>query len=518
MRSRSARDRPAGVRRGSPAAPRSGSPGRTARRGREPARPLASPADASFARGEDALRRGDFAAAAASFSDAAALDRKDGRTGPLGESLLRFAEAQQLLGGRGEALTAVREALALAAAAGNGAQIARARGALGGLLVELGANAQARSELEAAVAAAQAATLPGVAAVAQNNLGNLFARQSDPANALTAYAQARTLAEQAGDPALAARAQANAARASVDRGELDAALAALDDAATRARGLPTSFEKAYLLINIARSTDRLRAAHPSERKPLLLRSHALLVDALAVGGGDRRRAVAILGAGLSRRALRRGRTQRRGARAHAPGQLPGAARGRRRFALSLARAGRAVAAAAGPARCRDRRVPGGARDRGAAAQRARDERRRGSGFVPREPGTALLRARRSAAGARGAGSGRRAGAAGPRERAEDGRAAQGRRAARLLPRRVRRCRPREAHERRPGVRVRGDRVSDPAAGPHRAAALDDAGASSASACPRPPRASRSRSRTSAVCSRSARRASISSPPSSCIAG
>jgi len=266
-------------------------------RAAEPATPASIPADAVFARGEDALRRGDFTTAAASFSEAVRLNQTAGRSGAQRESLLRLAEAQQALGGNGEALKAVRDAISLATAAGDTAQIGRARAALGSLYVELGADAQARAELEGAIAVAKAENEPGVAAVAQNNLGNLFARQHDPARAVTAYEEARTLAEQAGDGALAARAQANAGRATIDRGELDAALALLDDAGTRTHDLPASFEKAYSLINIARSFDRVRAARPASRKQLLLRSHALLVEAETVAGeiNDGRSAAYALG-------------------------------------------------------------------------------------------------------------------------------------------------------------------------------------------------------------------------------
>ena len=238
--------------------------------------------DAAFARGELALKRGDFATAAAGFARAVELDHAAGRRGAECEAWLRLAEAQQRLGAHAEALKSVRAAIALASAAGDGAQLARGRGALGGLYLALGARQRARVELEAASDAARAAKLPGIAAVARNNLGNALAADRDFARALAAYAEAGSLAAQAGEPALAARAQANAARASIDAGDPEAGLALVDDAAALARSLPASSDQAFLLINLARSVDRARALLPAQRKPLLLRSHALLLEAQAI--------------------------------------------------------------------------------------------------------------------------------------------------------------------------------------------------------------------------------------------
>jgi CHAT domain-containing protein len=239
-------------------------------------------ADAAQARGVEALRRGDFQAASANLGEAARLDRTLGRRDAERESLLLLAEAQQALGAFAEAASSLRACLALAEAAGDPVQTARARGALGNLYLVLGEEALARRELEGALAAAKAAKLAGVAAVAQNNLGNLFAGQGEAALALAAYAEARKLALQAGDAELVARVQANAGRVNVERGQYDAALEQLEDSAARTRALPASFEKAYLLINLSRSLDRIRQARPEQRGPLMLRSHALLTEADAV--------------------------------------------------------------------------------------------------------------------------------------------------------------------------------------------------------------------------------------------
>jgi CHAT domain-containing protein len=271
-------------------------PARAADPGPAASQPAAA-ADAARNRGEDALRRGDFRAAASNLREAARLEQALGRRAAERESLLRLAEAQQALGAYGEAAASLRTCLALAEQSGDAAQITRARGALGNLHLAMGESELARRQLEAVLASARAADLPGIAGVAQNNLGNLFAAQGDAPMALAAYAEARKLAQQSGDAALAARAAANAGRVDLDRGRPDAALPLLDQAEKGTRALPASFEKSYLLINLARSFGRIRAVRPDQREALTLRSHGLLVEAEAVAAetGDGRSASYALG-------------------------------------------------------------------------------------------------------------------------------------------------------------------------------------------------------------------------------
>jgi CHAT domain-containing protein len=262
-----------------------------------PAAASAVAADAARNRGEDALRRGDFPAAAVSLREAARLEQALGRPAGQREALLRLAEAQQALGAYIDAVASLRSGLVLAEQAGDAAQIARVRGALGNLYLAMGEQELARRELEAAFATSKAAGALGIAAVAQNNLGNLFAARGDAPMALAAYTKTLELAREAGDPALAAQAGANAGRVEIDRGRPDAALPLLETSEKQARALPASFEKAYLLINLSRSFDRIRAARPQQREALMLRSHSLLVEADKVAAeiGDGRSASYALG-------------------------------------------------------------------------------------------------------------------------------------------------------------------------------------------------------------------------------
>jgi CHAT domain-containing protein len=259
--------------------------------------PSAAAADAARSRGEDALRRGDFPAAAASLRESARLEQALGRHSAQREALLRLAEAQQALGAYIDAAASLRAGLVLAEQSGDAAQIARVRGALGNLYLAIGEQELARRELDTALSTSKAAGAPGIAAVAQNNLGNLFAAQGDAPMALAAYAQALQLALESDDPALAARVGANAGRVEAARGRPEAALLLLEPAEKRTRALPVSFEKAYLLINLSRSFDRIREARPEQRQALMLRSHSLLVeaDAVATAIGDGRSASYALG-------------------------------------------------------------------------------------------------------------------------------------------------------------------------------------------------------------------------------
>ena len=185
----------------------------------------------------------------------------------------------------------------MAAPGADAATLAAIHGSIGNAYVALGPPEKAREHLTKALELARKAEATPLTAALLTNLGNLDASKQAYAEAARDYAESAALAEKAGDPTLAARALANQAQAAQRSGAPPGDVrAALARASAFADDLPDSHEKAYLLISAGRTYARLPRHRGGARAGCAVRD--------AVGDRDRRRARAVLRAGLPRRALR----------------------------------------------------------------------------------------------------------------------------------------------------------------------------------------------------------------------
>jgi CHAT domain-containing protein len=256
----------------------------------EPAPSGSLPAAAAMAEGKAALERGRFDEAVARFGDAARLSGEAGDPAGRGTALLHLAHAQQALGEYRDAARTLEDALELAERRGDEAQLASVLGALGNVRIAIGPAEEAGRMLARAVDLAREVGDPALAAAALNNLGNHLASQRDAAQALAAYAESATLASRVGNRLLAAQSAVNAARVTAQTGEARRAAEAADVATERTRALPPSHDKAYLLVNLGRTTAGLAEASSPAAPALRLRAHELLREAqeVAAGIGDAR--------------------------------------------------------------------------------------------------------------------------------------------------------------------------------------------------------------------------------------
>jgi CHAT domain-containing protein len=206
------------------------------------------------------------------------------------DALLAQAAQEQSRGDYRAAAATLSAARPLAEAAGDKARLAAVVGSLGNARIAIGPPDQAQTELEEAIALARESGTPSVAAAALNNLGNLLAFGEDNEHALERYTAAATEAEAAGNALLAVQARANAARAALQLEQYATAEELLAKALEAANALPPSRDKAFLLVNLGRTSFRLGKAAPDRRQPAFLRAHQTLSAAanLATEQGDAR--------------------------------------------------------------------------------------------------------------------------------------------------------------------------------------------------------------------------------------
>jgi CHAT domain-containing protein len=247
--------------------------------------------------GEDALRRGDFAAAAAALEPAASAAQQSGDGTAELRARLALAEAQQGLGHFGDAVRTLERALALAQASGDPARRAAVRGALGNSYVAASDFERAAPLLSEATAEARAARATALAAALGNNLGNLHALRAARAQGEAreqalqagdaAYADAGADARAAGDPQLGARILANRARLALAAGSPERCRELVAKATTVVAEAPSGHESALTRIHLGRTWLALIEAQPPPAKADLLAAHALLTraqeDARAAG-------------------------------------------------------------------------------------------------------------------------------------------------------------------------------------------------------------------------------------------
>jgi len=192
------------------------------------------------------------------------------------DALLTQAEREQSRGDFRAAAATLTEARPIAEASGDKARLAAVVGSLGNARIAIGPAEDAQKELEEAITLARDAGAPDTAAAALNNLGNLFMFEDDDARALERYAEAASEADAAGNALLAVKARANAARAALELEQYARSEELLATAVEAAAKLPGSPEKAFLLVNLGRTSFRLGKAAPDRSKSALLRAREML--------------------------------------------------------------------------------------------------------------------------------------------------------------------------------------------------------------------------------------------------
>jgi CHAT domain-containing protein len=236
-------------------------------------------AEAAMAEGAAALERGRFEEAAARFGEGTRLYAAAGNPAARIGALMLLAHAQQALGEYRDAARSLGDALALAEGRRDKAQLAAILGALGNVRIAIGPADDAERTLVRAAAVAREVGDPRLTATTLNNLGNHYASQKAYPKAVAAYEESAALATRGGNSLLAAQAVGNAARAIVESGDGPRARASAEAGYERARALPPSHDKAYLLIQLGRSFARIAEATPASRPVLRLRSFEILREA-----------------------------------------------------------------------------------------------------------------------------------------------------------------------------------------------------------------------------------------------
>jgi CHAT domain-containing protein len=264
------------------------------------AEPAAPAATAPTPPGAEALRRGDFAGAAASLEAAAEAARAADDADAELRARLALAEAQQGLGHFAEAVRTLERALALAEASGDAARRAAVRGALGNSYVAAGDFERAGPLLSEATAEARAAKSTALAAALGNNLGNLHALRAARAQGAAreaaqragdaAYADAGADAHAAGDAQLGARVLANRARLALAAGAPERCRELAQQAEAALAAAPAGHEAVLTRIHLGRTWIALIEAQPRPASADLLAAHALLARAQEDAGaaGDLR--------------------------------------------------------------------------------------------------------------------------------------------------------------------------------------------------------------------------------------
>lgn len=241
-------------------------------------------ADAGAARA--AVLRGDFSAAASEWGKVANEGKGDARIA----ALLSRAHSLRELGQHRLAMDTLSEAEAAAKAAGAGLRVAEAQAAKAASLIFSRQAADAEPQLRQALATAKELAAPGLMAQVQNDLGILLSGTGDKAGAVAAFSEAAALASKSGPPDLAARALRNLADARLTAGDLPAARKELDAAVRSARALPEGHERAFLLLGLARTSERFFHEDPAHDNGLRRRAFALDAEAAKLAGaiGDDR--------------------------------------------------------------------------------------------------------------------------------------------------------------------------------------------------------------------------------------
>ena len=208
----------------------------------------------AIGRGTAAFRAGDIVAATQHWSAAIQMCRQSGEADLEAQALARRGEAYRVEGYWRDAGSDLAAALAKAEASRDTALIAAASGALGNLAFMSRRSAVAEPLLQRSRDLARRSRDWTTLAAAENDLGNLYAATGRPAAAANEYEQAIGNAATAGDPSLAATAETNAARLALGRGDAGRgdtgrAVALLQRAVATLEQQPPSFAGGMALVS-----------------------------------------------------------------------------------------------------------------------------------------------------------------------------------------------------------------------------------------------------------------------------
>ncbi len=237
---------------------------------------------------QDALtsyRLGNLVEAASGWRRAAGQYAAEARPGLEAEALALAAQARGALGFLRESQVLLERALEVATPTGDAERIGAILGALARSYVDLGDSRLAETTLEQALQRAQEAEAPGLEAALLLSRGDLLTSLGDAAGAAAVYGRSEQLAAGAGDEQLAVQAAANAARASIDAGRSEGVRGALATVLQRAESLPDSDAKAQVIVQAARSYERLAELDRSQKADLT--RTAAVAYAAAIGAAER---------------------------------------------------------------------------------------------------------------------------------------------------------------------------------------------------------------------------------------
>ncbi len=187
--------------------------------------------------------------------DALELDTEELAANTVGErnQLLLWADQYVAAGQYREAFVILSRVVAYSQVAADKSRLARAKASLGNLyfLTDQWRNPEAEASLRDAIFLAEQNKLPDIAAAARHDLGNILSKQGRYPEALNLYEEARDGARALDDVFLSIRTLTNAARVERLRGRRARAHTLLLVARKELDALPSSSEKALVLVNMA---------------------------------------------------------------------------------------------------------------------------------------------------------------------------------------------------------------------------------------------------------------------------
>lgn len=230
------------------------------------------------AEGMAAFRCGDYAGASQRLEDAVEKCGDDPTC--RFDTLRGLAQSRQAMGRYADSISILRSALEIAKSIGDVERIASALGNLGNAHIALRQPDVAEELLQRGIDIAEANGNLLLVASMLNNQGNHYAAQEAFPEALESYSRSASAAAEAGDMMIEAQALANAGRAALDAGRPTQAEKVLQRALAKVQPLPDGNDKAYVLIHLAKSWERLAAASPENLAENLLKACEALQAAM----------------------------------------------------------------------------------------------------------------------------------------------------------------------------------------------------------------------------------------------
>jgi len=237
-------------------------------------------AESLMEQGTVSFKKGAFAAAISSWSEAARLFEEVRNAGKYVEALTKLSQAYQGIGQHQDALKTIEKALFLAQKEKDERQTAEALGLKGNILTSLGENERAYPTLHEALKTARPLGDPDLSARILNNLGNLLAAQKKLEEALHAYQESASMIRETGGTA--ALALVNSATVSFSLGHYGEAKSQIDKALLLLRGLEDSFYKTHALINAGLLYRDLQPHFPGQEMVFLIPASETFAEAIRI--------------------------------------------------------------------------------------------------------------------------------------------------------------------------------------------------------------------------------------------